>query len=630
MTKISPLKRQSKIFIFNLLIVLSSLFIAEAAYLQGWFLTLENMFHDSCQRYNGVESDYSPHVVIVKIDRKTMQKYNDLPMAFWGPYFAEALSRLRLCKVRAIGLDMIFTVSPEDCLLKLGVKSTNLVRAYDVDFRSQLNMGEIILAGKAVMTKTGPGKIILPTDDYLYALHDASASIGLANFVQDTDGVIRSYIPRLFSGNSTPNLSFAALLMIKAGITIPDQGLSRIIFIGPPGSVPRLSFLDLLKADKKQFAAIKTLLRNKLVIISVEDNGFDDFHLTPYATGLSISKEIKLMSGAELHANIIETMISDRQFRQLGIFPHAVWLLMIMTIALIFFRRLTPGKGFLALAFLILLSAILSLKLFMLFILAPIIPTAAALSCSYIGVLGLRLTNEEREHRHLLKVFTPYLSESILKNLINRQELPFLGGEEREITALFSDIRNFTTISEKLAPEEVVEMLNRYYGLICEEIIACGGLIDKFVGDAVMVIFGAPMHSDNHAEMALKAALTIVTTANDFQEWLTNRFPDRGIPAFTVAVGINTGKALVGNVGSERRMGYTAIGDTVNIASRLEDASKALGWSIVASAVTIESGAHCVQLGRSDRIRPKGRSGRVEVFEVLAYTKGESTDDATR
>ena len=303
MTKISPLKWQSKIFIFNLLIVLSSLFIAEAAYLQGWFLTLENMFYDSCQRYNGVESDYSPHVVIVKIDRKTMQKYNDLPMAFWGPYFAEALSRLRLCKVRAIGLDMIFTVSPEDCLLKLGVKSTNLVRAYDVDFRSQLNMGEIILAGKAVMTKTGPGKIILPTDDYLYALHDASASIGLANFIQDTDGVIRSYIPRLFSGNSTPNLSFAALLMIKAGITIPDQGLSRIIFIGPPGSVPRLSFLDLLKADKKQFAAIKTLLRNKLVIISVEDNGFDDFHLTPYATGLSISKEIKLMSGAELIEN---------------------------------------------------------------------------------------------------------------------------------------------------------------------------------------------------------------------------------------------------------------------------------------------------------------------------------------
>ncbi len=630
MTKISPLKWPGKIFIFNLLIVLSSFFIAEAAYLQGWFKTLENMFYDSCQRYAGVKPDYSPHVVIVKIDQKTLKAYNDLPMAFWGPYFAEALLRLRCCKVLAIGLDIIFTVSPEDCLLKLGAKSTKLVRAYDVDFRSQLNKGEIILTGKAVMTNAGPDKIILPVNDYLYALKDAAASIGLANFVQDKDGVIRSYIPRLLNSDKPPNLSFAALLMIKAGMMIPDQGLSRIIFVGPPGTVPRLSFLDLLKADKKQFAAIKTFLRDKLVIISVEDNGFADFHLTPYATGLSIAKDIKLMSGAEIHANIIETMMSGRQIRQLGIYPYAVWLLLLLTIALVFFRRLTPGKGFSALVFLVLASAIFSLTLFRLYILAPVIPTAVALSCSYIGFLGSRLTNEEREHRHLRKVFTPYLSESLLEDLVGRRELPFLGGEEREITALFSDIRNFTTISEKLAPEEVVEMLNHYYGLICEEIIACGGLIDKFVGDAVMVVFGAPLYADNHAEMALKAALTIVATADDFQAWLTNRFPDRGIPAFKVAVGVNTGKALVGNVGSERRMGYTAIGDTVNIASRLEGASKTLGWSIVASAATIKSGAHCVQLGRRDRIRPKGRSGLVEVFEVLAYTKGKNTDDAAR
>jgi adenylate cyclase len=247
----------------------------------------------------------------------------------------------------------------------------------------------------------------------------------------------------------------------------------------------------------------------------------------------------------------------------------------------------------------------------------PVANVQIALVVCYLATLGFRLTGEERERIRLRQIFGRFVSDEVVNHLVATGKTPDLGGEALQITMLFSDIRNFTTISEKLAPHEVVEMLNTYFSRICEVILEQGGTIDKFIGDAVMAVFGAPAVFYNHGERAIRAALAIKRTAEEFRTWMEKRFADKELPEFRIGIGLHTGEAVVGNIGSSKRMEYTAIGDTVNIASRLEVASKDLGWIIVASADTINAAGASVLTDRHDRISVKGREKKVDVYEVI-------------
>jgi adenylate cyclase len=237
-------------------------------------------------------------------------------------------------------------------------------------------------------------------------------------------------------------------------------------------------------------------------------------------------------------------------------------------------------------------------------------------SVGFIGALGLRLTREERARRLMRQAIGPYVSQSVVDQVIESGHLPNLGGETFKVAVLFSDIRNFTTISEALTAEEVVEMLNTYFSRVCEPILAQGGMIDKFIGDAVMAVFGAPAPHPDYAMRAVTAALEMKKIALDFQSWMAQRFSDKQLPPFRVGIGLHTGPAVIGNIGSPERMGYTAIGDTVNIASRLEGMSKSLGWTIVASREIIAEAGTGIIKGNSDTISVKGRCGQIDVAEV--------------
>jgi len=280
-------------------------------------------------------------------------------------------------------------------------------------------------------------------------------------------------------------------------------------------------------------------------------------------------------------------------------------------------QTLGPRSGLLSIVCLSVISGCIAYYLFLIHIIAPLSNIILALIFSYLGILGMRLTREEKERLHLERIFTPYVSESVLTEIMNSTKRPSLGGEELEITALFSDIRNFTTISEKLSPKEVVEMLNIYYSRICDLITSQGGIVDTFSGDGVMAVFGAPIAHLDHASRGLKAALSLIDASNSFQDWINERFPDRDIPEFKIGVGLNTGRALIGNIGSMKRMVYTAIGDTVNVASRLEGLCKEFNWSIVASQTTVDAAGEAVVLNRKETVKPRGRTGNLNVFEVL-------------
>ena len=622
--------------IIGLLLVILVFATTEVATRFGWLDVFEHTYYDLWHQLSGRRAD-PKHVVILAVDHQTLIEHPDEPLVFWGPHFARAIEIIRRAGARIIGLDYLFTVSPESWLKKLELSQSDKSRTYDIPMRSQLASGQVILIASVADMDQGKSQLLLPISDYLFSLPGGPMDVGLSNFYADKDGVVRRFLPALFDDGTIPNLTFATLLALRAAGLEPTSSTwslgSREIpkmilpytigFVGPPGTFPRLSLSRLLNPQTDRDHEIKRL-RNKVVIIAAEQIGNQDIHLTPYAHGFLIF-EGRMMSGAELHANIVETLLTGRFPRSVPEGLRLIYLIAVLILGTTLFFRLHPLKGLGAGLLLCLVCTLMAFLLFHINWILPVISIYLALGVSYLGTLGLRLTGEEREQARLRQMFGKYVSDEVVEKLLAIGHRPDLGGESLQVTVLFSDIRNFTTISEKLNPHEVVEMLNAYLSRVCEPILEQGGTVDKFIGDAVMAVFGSPVPNKDHAQRALRAALDVTKTAREFRSWMQQRFGDRDLPEFNIGIGLHTGEAVIGSIGSPKRMEFTAIGDTVNTASRLEGLTKELGWAIVASRATIDAAGPGVLTGRQEKMPVKGREGYVEVFEVidLRPEKGE-------
>jgi len=217
----------------------------------------------------------------------------------------------------------------------------------------------------------------------------------------------------------------------------------------------------------------------------------------------------------------------------------------------------------------------------------------------------------------LRELFGRYVADDVVKVLLAEDRKVDLAGEMKQVTVLFSDIRGFTTLSEKLKPHEVVEMLNAYFTRVAEPILAQGGSLDKYIGDAVMAVFGSTVSYPDHARRGLRAALGMQKEAEAFREWMAQRFPDRGLAEFRIGVGLYTGEALVGNIGAPKRLEFATIGDTVNAASRLEGVTKEMAVTIAAAETTVKAAGEGVRIGKVETRAVKGRGEPIRIYEVL-------------
>ena len=610
------------------LLILFALGAGEIALREGWLNTFEYLSYDLWHHMSGRRAE-PKHVVILAVDNQAFLEHQDEPLVFWGPYFARVIGNVRRAGARIIGLDYLFSVSAESWLKRLEVSGTDKGRTYDIPMRRELASGQVVLIASMASNDQGKSQVLLPINDYLFALPGGLADVGLGNFYGDQDGVVRRFFPALFDDGTIPSLTFAPLLSVRAagldptvsswllgGRYVPNLVLSQTIgFVGPPGTIPRISFSHLLSPQIDKDHEIQRL-RDKVVIIAAEHIGNQDIHLTPYARGF-LGLEGHMMSGAELHANIVETLLTGRFPRSAPGWLRLLYSAIVLTIGIALFFRLKPWWGLGAGLTLILICTVLAFLFFQINLVLPVASVYLGMSVGYLGALGFRLTGEERERIRLRQMFGRYVSDEVVEKLLAIGHSPDQQGESLQVTVLFSDIRNFTTISEKLNPHEVVEMLNAYFSRICEPIMEQGGTVDKFVGDAVMAVFGSPMPHQDHAQRALRAALAMSEIASEFRSWMSQRFGSIDLPEFDVGIGLHTGEAVIGSIGSPKRMEFTAIGDTVNTASRLEGLTKELGWTIVASSDTINAGGSAILTGKREKIAVKGREGSIEVFEVI-------------
>ncbi len=447
--------------------------------------------------------------------------------------------------------------------------------------------------------------------DPLNLFKAAGAANGIAEISRDIDLVLR----RIPEGQDVfwREIIRRANLVRPGLIEEPPALDGKMIgYVGPDHTFPYVSYYQALHADTD---LPPDVFRDQIVLIgrdvksSVETGGGDDNFATPF-TGWSGGW---LTPGVEIHANILESALSRRYITPL---PW-VWNLALLAIAVIasalLMRRWRPFVSA-AVAFVLLALVVIGdwwlFAQYMLWL--PALAAMVSVVTVYAGLGGHAFFSEQRQRRETRRAFSMYLAPEVVDEIMAHPERLKLGGERREITLVFTDLKGFTNISEQLGPEQVAQLLNEHFSRATAIIKRHGGTVNRFIGDSIMAIWGAPLADDKHALSACLAARDMQLDMHA----LRADFSKRGLPPIYMRVGIHTGPAIVGNLGASDRFDYTAIGDSVNLASRLEGVNKLYGTEILVSSATVQQLGDALPLRQVDRVIVKGKTEAVEIFTI--------------
>jgi len=532
-------------------------------------------------------------IVIIGIDDASLQAIGRWP---WGRgNFTELAERLDGAQVIAFDIAFFEPSEKDD----------------DASFAAAIAGRPVVLVSEYSSFKEVGNSV--RGDILMLPVSPMTAKTGYSNIVTDSDGIVRSI--NLDVGDE-PAFS-AAVYERVTGAPYPRADRFLVSFPGPPGSFKRYSAADVLsgKIPSSEFAG-------KIVLIGATARDFHDDGIIPTSDGVP-------MPGVEIHASALQTMLLDNPLHEA---PGWLTLLSIIAAVIIIFVltwRFPPAvAGALSLGFII-LYVLACLFIYEQDMLLNAVYPPLAIIITYLAMLSFDLVQERLAKKKVSDAFGKYVGPALLDEILKKGEVP-LGGERKELTILFSDIRGFTSISEALTPEELVEFLNRYLDRATSVIMEERGLVDKFIGDAVMAFWNAPVPDKRHAERAVRSAIRMRSALDDISVTRGTKHP-----SLDVGIGINTGEAIVGNVGSQQRLSYTAIGDSVNLASRLESLTKEYGVRIIISENTLaalrkEKADGMFILRELDRVKVKGKKEPVRIYEVVCSVgEGHSVDLAS-
>ena len=640
--------------IISLSVSLILILLSVAIYLfySEYYLIYDNKIRDQMFKIRG-ELNTTNGVSIIDIDEKSLLAFGQWP---WSrDIMSRILANLTNAGAGIIGLDIFFAEkdgkSPSLIGKKFGIKG---LEKYDYD----LLLGDILTKTPTILGyffdfENNNTKNILPNvpavfiekglkEEFLLSpkgfignieiLQNNAYSGGYVNMIPDIDGVVRR-VPLVMKYDDMiyPSLAFEMYRIAtgvkkvlinysEVGIESISLGKNRIktdrfgrLFInyrGDKGKFPYISAADIYynKFDK-------SLVEGRFVLIGTSAGGLFDLRVTPFNN---------VYPGVEVHANIIDNLIKgDYLYRP--DFGEALDVLFIVSLGVITAFVFLFLNAINALVFLIILiGAYLYLNFYLMFhygyIVNIVLPTSLSILLSII-LSGINYFFESKKTKELKKAFAKKVSPDVMNELLKSGTEEILAPKEKEITIFFSDVRSFTTISEKLGdPKKLIELLNIYMTPMVEMITSHKGTIDKFIGDAIMAYWNAPNDVKNHADEAVSSAIDQLIKLKEINKILRKKF-DLEI---NIGMGINSGVSTIGEMGSAGRADYTVIGDSVNLASRLEGLNKPYKTHIIISEFTKNLLKNSYAIRELDLVRVKGKKKAVAIFEVLGYEEDEN------
>jgi adenylate cyclase len=574
---------------------------------------LEHGLLDAFTRWHAVRLAPDPDVVLVDIDEKSLAAMQSEAGRFPWPreVYAELLRGLMPQQPRAVVFDILFS-EPD----KFRPQSDQAFAEAALPFRERLYFPMLMLdardhASGAAASELAPlvGLVRRPDAD----IHARIALVpplalpqelwrgGTINFLEDDDHVGRRYALRTtVRGWDVPSL--AARVALDQGFPVPDAPDLRLAWRGKVRGLPAASFSDLYEDfGRAKRARPQDEFKGKIVVIGAAAPGLGDLRVTPLSS---------TQPGIEILATAIENLKNGRAMRAAPTsLPFAAALLLVAALFAAFARNVGANRIAIGLGAASALALAASWALAGRLVLLPLLAPLAAAWLFFFAAATAAYLKERRAREEAIAMFSRFVNPHVVRQLIERGGLEG-AGQAREVTLLFSDIRGFTTLSEKRTPHEVVEILNRYFTRQVDVIFRHGGSLDKFIGDAIMAFWGAPLDDPDHARDAVACALDMADTLLAFKAELGDLGRD-----FDVGIGIHSGPAVVGLIGSEKRREYTAIGDTVNLASRIEGLTKEAGRRILVSRETMERCGGSFDFVSCGTFQAKGRAQPVELFE---------------
>jgi adenylate cyclase len=492
-------------------------------------------------------------VVVVEIDDRTFDVLGEA-WPFKRTRHAKLIDRLREAGAKTIAYDVQFT---EGTLPREDLALAKAVGRH----------GNVVLATTEVDEEGGTN--VLGGEEVLGPLGARAAN---ANLVPDGDGVIRR-IPPEIQGLKTFAVAAAEGFMGQPVDVSEFDGSALIDYAGPPGKIDSISFSQVLDGDFPE-----RLFENKAVIVGGPAPILQDVHPTSVAGG-------ELMPGAELHANAVTTILDGLPLEYAPDWLDVALIVLMAAVAPAASLRLAPlGSLSVAVAagFVFVLGAQLAFEDGL--VVAVIYPLVA-LAIATVGALAVSYFAATLERERVRDIFSRFVPEAVVDDVLaDAGDDLRLGGVERECTVMFTDLRGFTSFSESLPPDRVIEVVNAYLGQMSEAILESGGTLIAYLGDGIMAVFGAPIEQRDHADRALVAAREMMGPRLErFNAWLREQGLGDGL---RMGIGLNTGTVMAGNVGSAQRLEYTAIGDTTNTASRLEGLTKGSGHMLLVAEST--------------------------------------------
>jgi adenylate cyclase len=628
------------------LIPVAAALLAGALGLLDFTNNIELQTYDLRVRATARPAAPSDRVVLIAIDNDSVQRMEPAVGRWPWPRLihAEVIDYLAAAGARVIGYDILFA---ERDIRKFMVGETEWTGAESdaALVASTKNAGNVVHIAEASSIELEDPRRALPQDlgapalnarlpemgcveprprmtPPFAALAAASRGIGHSLLTFDSNGAVRRISPIVQVGDRAI-ASFAVATAMASGLTpqlrasVGDGGHCAVMIPwrgpaqNPAGhyTFPSYSFYDVFYSQQQILAGEKpgidpALFKDRIVIIGGTAEGLNETFTTPFGSG-----EI---NGPEVHANLVDAFLANRSIERT---PGWVTVMLVIAAAAVigvagsFLNAWLTGAVALVVAGLLVWQ---SIALFWRGTWIPITVPMLALVFAYVGDLAWKYVVEGREKRQVKKLFSRYVSKDVYDQLVANPSLAALGGQRRHMTVLFSDIRGFTTMSEKGTPEDVVSQLNQLFTRMVAVVFEHRGTVDKFVGDMIMALYSAPLDDADHADHAVQTAVAMIKTLHQMNE----AWAREGRPQLDIGIGINTGDMIAGNVGSDTIMSYTVIGDAVNLGARLESLNKEYGTRIIISESTRASLKGRYDIHPLGDVVVKGKTKPVAIFEV--------------